>query len=403
MKTLTNSETGLAARFEQKAFEIADVLLESKYQSFSLFSGQTGEALFLMNLYRFSGVEKYFDRSFEMLDGLMDHVLSQGGYYTYCNGIAGFGWFLSHIREHDYVEIDGLEDILVGFDGYLMDFMEKDFKRSNLDFLHGASGLGWYYLKRKHAAGVDNFLQQLERLAETEADGSIKWPFFISELEPDHYNFGLAHGIPAQVNLLARIIKWQPDNERAKMLLEGAMKYLLKNITEPEPLKSYFAGSIKNGEITGYPSRMAWCYGDLGVACSMWLAGEAMSRPEWQDLARKMMEHSAPRKERDDTLLNDGALCHGTVGVATLFQRFADLTRSPLLKRTAEYWYATTLDMAHHSEGLAGYKSHKGQYGWVNDYGFLTGVSGIGLALLSYLDRDLSDWEEILLLPVGSN
>ena len=41
--------------------------------------------------------------------------------------------------------------------------------------------------------------------------------------------------------------------------------------------------------------------------------------------------------------------------------------------------------MAKFEDGLAGYKKYRMEEygGWTNDYGFLEGVSGIGLALIS--------------------
>lgn len=390
----------LTAKVESKVFEIADELKKSQFNSFSLFTGQTGEVLFLMNLYRYTGEEKYFDWSFSLLDRLMDHVLSRGGYHSYCNGLAGFGWFLSHLDQYDYAEIGGLEDMLSGLDNHLIEYLKKDLNNQNFDFLHGGGGLATYFYKRQNEEAADLYINSLSNFAQREEDGSVKWPFYIKELELDHYNFGLAHGIPSQINLLSRIAIRYPDKEEVSDLIRSSVNYLLKNTREPTPFGSYFPSGIKSGVDNGKSGRLAWCYGDLGICCSLWMAAEALRDEELKAFIREVLQHNARLKANEDTLLVDSGLCHGTAGVAQIFGRFASLLDSSILRNTSDYWYAATLEMAHVKDGLAGYKSFKGsELGWMAEFGLLSGITGVGLAFLSYLDSSITDWDELLLLP----
>lgn len=50
--------------------------------------------------------------------------------------------------------------------------------------------------------------------------------------------------------------------------------------------------------------------------------------------------------------------------------------------------------MSKHIDGIVGYKSNNKD----NSINLLTGVSGIGLTLLTMLSGDNSDWDECLLL-----
>jgi hypothetical protein len=56
--------------------------------------------------------------------------------------------------------------------------------------------------------------------------------------------------------------------------------------------------------------------------------------------------------------------------------------------------------MATFADGLAGYKTWRApEYGgWINEDGLVEGISGIGLALLTYYYEIEPTWDECLLL-----
>ena len=386
---------------EVKVLAIAKELEAPRFPSVSVFTGKAGEVLFFMNLYRYTGKEEYYEKAFTLLDEAMDLAFSQAGSFTYCSGLAGFGWFLSHLQEYGYAEIDGQEELLSQLDAYLYKFLQDDLNRRNLDLLHGATGTAVYYLKRGNEKALDTYVNALAEQAIREEDGSIKWPFHIHELEPEHFNFGLAHGIPAQVSTLAQILLLKGEDPLVEELLRGSVNYLMKNRRDVKPFESIFPISIKpEGRNRAVSSRMAWCYGDLGISCSLWTAAEALKDDELKKYVTFVMEHNVSRKEPKDTLLSNGGLCHGTAGIALMFRRFFDLTGSQVLKNASDYWTGATMNMAVHGDkGIAGFLSHQGAYGWKKEYGVLSGAAGIGLWLLSYLDNSLTDWDQMLRLP----
>jgi len=50
-----------------------------------------------------------------------------------------------------------------------------------------------------------------------------------------------------------------------------------------------------------------------------------------------------------------------------------------------------------YKDGLVGFKTYMmGE--WIGDYSLVTGISGIGLVLMSYIADDLQKWDEMLLL-----
>ena len=104
------------------------------------------------------------------------------------------------------------------------------------------------------------------------------------------------------------------------------------------------------------------------------------------------------RRDLQDNFVQDAGLCHGTAGIGHIFYRMWWNTRMPEFKAAADYWFEQTLKMARFPDGLAGFKAwHSEKYGgWVKDYGLLEGVSGIGLALLTYYYEIEPAWDECL-------
>jgi lantibiotic modifying enzyme len=148
-----------------------------------------------------------------------------------------------------------------------------------------------------------------------------------------------------------------------------------------------------------FGSRLAWCYGDLGIAMSLWQAGIALQNEAWKNKALEILLFAAEkRRDLQQNWVKDAGLCHGTAGIAHIFYRMWWNTHIPEFKNAANYWMNETLKMATFTDGLAGFKTWHGKEGWVNSCGLLEGISGIGLALLTYYYEIEPTWDECLLL-----
>jgi hypothetical protein len=88
--------------------------------------------------------------------------------------------------------------------------------------------------------------------------------------------------------------------------------------------------------------------------------------------------------------------------VAHIYNRLYQGTGDAKLREAARYWFVRTLDMRDQVSGVAGYLlrgiNDQGETGWVRDGSFLTGVSGIGLALLAAITEQEPEWDRLLLL-----
>jgi hypothetical protein len=223
----------------------------------------------------------------------------------------------------------------------------------------------------------------------------------------------MAHGIPGVIALLGEALA--PDiadiadiaRARVRPLLTEAVRWLLKH-RQPESAGAAFPSWLPTGRIEPPgPSRLAWCYGDLGVAVALLGAARRAGEPAWEAAALDIARRAAQRP-RERSGIVDAGLCHGAAGLGHLFNRLWQATGEPLFADSARSWLRHTLSLRKDGQGLAGYLSYNpspdwlstGDWslGWSPDASFLTGVPGIALALLGAVSPIAPDWDRLLLI-----
>ena len=196
---------------------------------------------------------------------------------------------------------------------------------------------------------------------------------------------------------LAQCVKAQVETAECTTLLLGAVNYL-QNQKAVRKGDEYPSLVMRDGE-QQYVDRLAWCYGDLGVAVALLFAGKATGNTSWVEQAINLARRTAQRSISDGTGLVDAGFCHGTAGVA---QRFGTLFAERKLadfQTARDYWLEQTLEKATFHDGLAGYRAYRGKE-WHNDHYLLEGILGITLVLQSSLTSDSNDlsWDTLFLL-----
>lgn len=392
----------------QKLVEIAGVLLESQEtpgEKPGLLDGLAGRALFGFYYGRLTGDEIYFQYGYDALSDVFDAVNNGFDFFTMGGGLAGIGWTLEHLSQYGFLETS-TNDVLEELDPYLHSVMMREIKKGNYDFLHGALGVGFYFLSRFPQAGeaVLPYLEQsasgLNDLALRGGDGTVKWES-IKDFKTGGKGIGIAlsHGMAAIVVFLSKLRRRGIALETVTPLLEGAVRYLLKQRLEGD---SYFSCFPSWSMETDPPksSRLAWCYGDLGISMALWQAAGAMKNAEWEKEALGVMEHAARRRDLKENSVVDAGLCHGTAGIAHIFHRMYRETGNDVFKETAIYWYGETLEMARFGDVNAGFRARYAEEhgGWVKKHDLLEGISGIGLALTGMVSQLEPAWDQCLLL-----
>jgi len=397
----------LADRADEAVTAIAEALAGAGDVSpASLGSGGPGIALFFAYLGRARPQHGHEERADRLLDDAFDAVADRPLGASLFAGFTGVAWTAEHIAGPD--EDSGEEDANAAVDEALVEFLGQSPWREDYDLVGGLAGMAVYAFERLPRPSARRCLELvLDRLAETaeRRDGRATWktrPEHLieptrSEYPAGYYNLGVAHGVPAVVAVVARMAAAGIGGGRTRELLGEATAWVLDQRLESPAGRSLFPAFVGPG-ISPVPARMAWCYGDPGIAAALLAAaraaGDEQLHGEALALARRAAAEPTSRKD-----VIDPALCHGAAGLAHLFNRIHQSSGDAACADAARRWFARVLDMRTQGTGLAGfrYRTRPRDAELRDDPGLVTGVAGIGLALLAAITAVEPAWDRLLL------
>ena len=204
----------------------------------------------------------------------------------------------------------------------------------NYDVIGGLTGIGRYLLYHKDKPDMkrllDGILRYLIALTEDKVVIGEKVPgwyipskhqFLESEkvqYPNGNFNLGFAHGIPGCLALLsiAKIQGYEIENQNKAISVIANWLVAWSQEDQFGPLwprrVSLEEQVLKKTEskATVYE---AWCYGEIGIARSIWLAGTALQNEGWKELALDVFKGLHKRSNNNFTLISP-TYCHGIAG-----------------------------------------------------------------------------------------
>lgn len=210
-------------------------------------------------------------------------------------------------------------------------------------------------------------------------------------------NFGLAHGTMSVLSALLPAI-WLSDNrETARELLHSGCEWLIANAQDVDKWGSYFP----YGSVQSCKSRIGWCYGDLGAASLFVRAGICLSEERFINFGCSILNHIGERVVKGESGIEDGAICHGSAGVALVARTLKCLVDVPVLDEIESIMVSDMCSRFNRS-GLSEFS-----VGWHRDkqigresvsWGLLESPTGAALVAIGLLSG-CTKWSDIFLLP----
>ena len=373
-------------------------------------------ALYFGYLARVSGDARHARLAADWLDAVLDRTAAERllpGLYA---GVAGVAWAVEHLGrrtgEPAAETSTPLDDVNAEVNDHLLHVVRRKYRRNNYDLIGGLVGIGVYFLEAmphpSARAGLEEIVCRLDELSEP-CDKGLRWltpPESLSawqrELAPNgYYNLGMAHGVPGIVAFLSQCVSKGVATPRSERVLVGAVHWLIGQS------RSGSATRFDNWTLPGSTgssrgSRLAWCYGDLGVALAILSAGFALREPRWIQLGIEIVDNCIALPSEQAGII-DAGLCHGAAGVAHIYGRVYQVTGDERVLREARSRYAQLIGMRT-ANGYGGYQSYRSHAAdgthdptWNDDARFLTGSAGIGLALLAGVTDVPPEWDRLLL------
>jgi len=388
---------------KQKLDSIAECIFtkiqNTEPESFGLYSGEFGILLFLFYYSKYSRNKKHKLLTEKYAEKLLEQFVEKEKLHTFCSGLSGILYLFEFLRENDFIDMD-ISEVQPLIDNYIVARMRQDILRQNYDFMHGALGVGLYFLKSKtNTKYIQELIDYLYLTAVKDSSNRIfKWKSVIDdEKNLLGYNIALSHGMSSIVIFLSRVILNGINDEKIFKMLSGTLNYILNQQIDFMKYGSCFPNHSLESSDNVLKSRLAWCYGDLGIGIALWQAGKGTDNSFWKEKGIEILLQSTRRRSYKDSFVIDAGICHGSAGVATIFHRMYLETSREEFKDATYYWITQTLNFSRFDDGLAGYKTHFKDT-WIIDYSLLTGISGIGLVLLSFLEDNQQSLDEMLLL-----
>jgi lantibiotic modifying enzyme len=390
----------------------ADLPAAADPRDASLAGGSAGIAVFLAYLEAARPGRGHGDQALRHLERAVEAMGQVDAPPLLFAGFPGVAWALEHLQGRLF-ESPG-EDLGEEAAIQIARHLGQSPWPHHFELIGGAAGLGVYALERlPRPYGEECLRRAVARLAETaerREDGVAWWtprawlaPSSAGPGEAGYYNLGVSHGVPGVIaflgEALAALGPLAPPETRT--LLAGAVAWLLAQKL-PAGSHSVFPGSVAPGS-TPAPTRISWCYGDLGIALALLGAARRAGEPAWEAEALALGRAAAARPFDGSGVVEPG-LCHGAAGAAHLFNRLFQASGEPVFAAAARGWIARTYALRRPAGGLAGFSAWlpdaDGGLGWRDEPGLLTGAAGVGLALLAAATSIAPAWDRLLLVAV---
>ena len=366
-----------------------------------LSGGRAGQCLLHAYLALHGAGDAYADTAIELLDratAAASELRMSSSLYL---GFPGIAWTAAHLAGRLFAEDeDGNREV----DEILLRSLAQAPWAGPYDLFHGLVGLGIYALERLPRPSAMSCLEavvaQLAARAEHTPEGAA---FFspVGALHPKYrevfprgaYVLGMAQGLPGVIAFLGSACRAGVAVQEARPLLDGTVSWLLAR--ERPADSSYRFPHYHCPGVEPHRSRVAWCFGDLGIAASLLIAARGACEPAWEVAARRVALAAAARPLASAGV-PDAGLCHGAAGVGHVFNRLYQATGETELGRAARFWFDHALGLREPGLGIAGFRKASGS-DWLDEPGFLLGATGIGLALLAAVSPIDPAWDRLLL------
>lgn len=274
------------------------------------------------------------------------------------------------------------------------------------DLISGLSGVCAYATARRSAsqefeASLQGAIDALCDLALDDARPPL-WstPHRYIGRDADAYpfgnlNFGLAHGIPGMLAVLAIYSL----NGGLTPRLDQAIAHIisiLKRYSLQDQWGMQWPAAIaltnEHGELAeAQPTRNAWCYGVPGIARALWLGGAAVADEDAKQISVQSLKDvfARPKWARN---IDSPSICHGISGLLMVAHSFELDGYGDEFEPYVDMLIGEIIDDFDEASML-GFRSIEMGTNRVDQPGLLDGAAGIAATLLSILDPSSAGWQ----------
>ena len=266
-------------------------------------------------------------------------------------------------------------------------------------------------LNKEQEKLIIEYLKTLEKTAESVKDcDGYKWISYYFAKKEYVYNLSLSHGIASIVALLCKTLEKcscynSEIKEYSERIIRKAINYILSNEIDFEKYKSHFPNLCVDyyNDKKLYGSRLAWCYGDLGIAYTFLRAALILDDTALLNKSTSILLDCTKRIDYTENNIFDPWFCHGTCGIAYIFKKIYEKTNIEDFNISANFWLSETINMLNTNyKDYIFNKNPNLKKDFFKDKNvsntIIEGYTGIAMVLRSFLNTDNCEWEQFFLL-----
>lgn len=359
--------------------EIAHKIVSNEnFNNYGLLTGYIGQMIFL---YEYAKVDSSYSRIVPVYLDRFYADIEQGIVLpSYSRGISGACLGIAYVSDNK-----SLSFVSKSIDEYLECEANLYLNNRDFDFLHGSIGIGLYFVERykdgsKIAKNIlKNILIALDKNKVIVDNSRITWQNFnnISDIS-------ISHGISAIIIFLCQLVSIGFEYKNLPInLLQKANNYILSQEIDKAKYNSYFPYTSDQEQIKG--SRLAWCYGDLGISIALLKSSDILKNKQLETKAFEVLLYNTTRKNLKENLVDNDGLCHGSSGISLIYNYVNKKYTSDAFLQCEKFWIDQTIQI---------YLENKN----TKELNMLEGISGTGLVLLNSLYDTGTEWSKFLLI-----
>ena len=373
--------------------------------------GTAGLALFYAYLGAETGSEEWTGLAHRLMEHSIDALSERPLLPDFYEGFTGIGWAIDHLQgmlfeepddDGDDPDADPIGESLVagaGAAAVRARRLRSDRRSRRLRDLRVPCSAAACRTALARAAGPAAHRDRRagrRRFLLVHAAGDA--PRLAARTEPDgRFNLGVSHGVAAVISVLGMCAGCRRDvRPSSGRLLDRAVDWLL---AQKQNGKNWcFANSVIKGRPAGR-DRLAWCYGDPGIAAALFTAARHCGHAGWEAEALDVARTAARRA--DGNLGDRRRRSLSWIGRPRLISstgctRRAAIRSWPRRRARGTGTPSTCSGPASASRDTNSSRRRAG----MPLTGFLAGLAGVGLGLLARRQLARAGWDQFLAVSV---
>jgi lantibiotic modifying enzyme len=368
-----------------------------------IYDSKIGLAMFLADYTLHTQDHQFEDVIYQCVTNCLENIGLE--HKLSLSGIAGIGWGLNYLVSREVFENDEVAPYLHRLASVVTESLYMPNEAVQYDLMHGFIGKILFLIAQYHngltskadlQAAIRTSLQYLQTTATKDSTG-IAWKYALrNDID---YSVGLSHGQPAILMYLCELlyldILSDTEHQQISEWIEGIIQWILDKREVNDQQTIVYPQTITSGEKPACYNRLAWCYGDFGVAIAFLNAGKLLNNEAYTNEGKLLLlqttqvpvTKSGIRENPERSSELEMGICHGVAGVAHMFHRFAQVYPEPSLQQSTTHWFDLMLKNAKMDQPYVDWKalvvSEEGTKSeWLPEEGLLLGAIGMGMVLL---------------------